>query len=54
VADTPVAVAISVADDLPTERLGHSSIGIIMDTSSHVIQRMQEEAAAKVGELIFD
>ncbi|MBA3509643.1 MAG: hypothetical protein H0T19_06080 [Thermoleophilaceae bacterium] len=46
--------AISVADDLPTERLGHSSIGIIMDTSSHVIQRMQEEAAAKVAELIFE
>jgi len=25
-----------------------------MDTYSHVIQRMQEEAAAKVAELIFE
>jgi len=29
-----------------SERLGHSSIGITLDTYSHVLPGMQEEAAA--------
>ena len=33
------------------ERLGHSSIRITLDTYSHVIQGMQQTAAAKLGEI---
>ena len=31
-----------------TERLGHASIGITLDTYSHVMPGMQEEAAEKI------
>ena len=31
-----------------SERLGHASIGITLDTYSHVMPRMQEEAAEKI------
>jgi integrase len=31
-----------------SERLGHASIGITLDTYSHVIPGMQEEAAKKI------
>ena len=30
------------------ERLGHASIGITLDTYSHVLPSMQEEAAEKI------
>ena len=30
------------------ERLGHASIGITLDTYSHVMPGMQEEEAAKI------
>lgn len=35
-----------------SERLGHSSIGITLDTYSHVLPGMQEEAAEKVDQLL--
>ncbi|MGH2589801.1 MAG: hypothetical protein ACRDGW_03275 [Actinomycetota bacterium] len=35
------------------ERLGHSSIQITLDLYSHVAPGMQEDAAARVGELVF-
>ncbi len=31
-----------------SERLGHSKVGITLDTYSHVLPGMQEEAASKV------
>jgi integrase len=31
-----------------SERLSHASIGITLDTYSHVMPGMQEEAAAKI------
>jgi integrase len=34
-----------------SERLGHSSIGITLDTYSHVLPGMQEEAAEAFDEL---
>jgi integrase len=34
------------------ERLGHSSIAITLDTYSHVIPDMQDEAAAKIGAVV--
>lgn len=36
-----------------SERLGHSTIRIILDLYSHVLKEMQEEAANKIEELIF-
>jgi integrase len=35
------------------ERLGHSSIGVTMNTYAHAIPALQSEAAAKVADLIF-
>ncbi|HHW15667.1 MAG TPA: site-specific integrase [Firmicutes bacterium] len=37
-----------------SERLGHSSITITLDTYSHVVPGLQEQAAAKIEELILD
>ena len=36
-----------------SERLGHANIAITLDTYSHAIPAMQEEAAARIAELIF-
>lgn len=36
-----------------SERLGHASVSITLDTYSHAIPAMQEEAAAKVAALVF-
>jgi integrase len=33
-----------------SERLGHASIGITLDTYSHVLPFRQEEAAGKINE----
>ena len=35
-----------------SERLGHASIGITMDTYSHVLPDMQEEAAARIDAVL--
>jgi integrase len=35
------------------ERLGHSSIGITLDLYSHVAPGMQEEAAERLGAIVF-
>ena len=36
-----------------SERLGHSSIGITLDTYSHVLPTMQKESAAKLNDMLF-
>ncbi|WP_258567807.1 hypothetical protein [Paenactinomyces guangxiensis] len=36
-----------------SERLGHSSISITMDTYSHVMPNMQKEAARKLDDFLF-
>jgi len=36
-----------------SERLGHSNVGITLDTYSHTIPAMAEEAAGKIAALIF-
>ena len=36
-----------------SERLGHASVSITLETYSHAIPAMQEEAAAKVAALVF-
>ncbi len=46
-------LAADVHPKVVSERLGHANIGITLDIYSHVIPGMQEEAAAKVGNLLF-
>ena len=36
-----------------SERLGHATISITLDTYSHAIPAMQEEAAALIAGLVF-
>lgn len=36
-----------------SERLGHSSIQITLDTYSHVLPTMQKETAAKLDAMLF-
>ncbi len=35
-----------------SERLGHSTVGITLDTYSHVLPGMQEESAARLDALL--
>ena len=35
------------------ERLGHATVSITLDTYSHAIPAMQEEAAALIAGLVF-
>ncbi|WP_175552356.1 hypothetical protein [Seinonella peptonophila] len=35
-----------------SERLGHSSISITMDTYSHLMPKMQQEAAQKLDDFL--
>ena len=37
-----------------SERLGHSSIGITLDTYSHAFPSMHEEAAERIAALVLD
>jgi hypothetical protein len=39
--------------DVVSERLGHATISITLDTYSHAIPAMQEEAAALIAGLVF-
>jgi hypothetical protein len=36
-----------------SERLGHATVSITLDTYSHAIPAMQEEAAALIAGLVF-
>jgi integrase len=38
---------------LVCERLGHATVSITLDTYSHAIPAMQEEAAVKIADLVF-
>ena len=49
-----LALAAGVHPKIVQERLGHANISITLDTYSHVVPGMQEEAAAKVAKLIFE
>jgi integrase len=46
-------LAAGVPAKVLSERLGHASIGITLDTYSHVVPALDEEAANKVADLIF-
>jgi integrase len=49
-----LALAAGVHPKVVSERLGHSTVSITLDTYSHAIPAMQEDAAAKVAALIAD
>ena len=46
-------LAAGVPPKVISERLGHANIGITMDTYSHVMPQLDQEAANKVADLIF-
>jgi integrase len=48
-----LALAGGVHPKVASEILGHSSIAITLDTYSHVIPSMSEEAADTVAALVF-
>ena len=45
-------LAAGVHPKIAQERLGHSNVGITLDTYSHVLPGMQEDAVAKVDAAI--
>jgi integrase len=47
-----LALQAGVHPKVVSERLGHANISITLDTYSHAIPAMQEDAAAKVAALI--
>lgn len=46
-------LAAGVHPKVASERLGHSSVIMTLDTYSHVLPDMQREATAKLGEILF-
>jgi integrase len=49
-----LALAAGVHPKVVSERLGHASITITLDTYSHAIPAMQETAASLVAALVFE
>lgn len=48
-----LALQAGVHPRVVSERLGHSTVAMTLDTYSHVIPALQEEAAERVAELLF-
>ena len=48
-----LALQAGIHPKVVSERLGHASISITLDTYSHAIPALQEEAAGRIAELIF-
>ncbi len=48
-----LALAAGVHPKIVSERLGHASIAITMDTYSHAIPTLDEDAARAVASLVF-
>jgi integrase len=48
-----MALAAGIHPKVVSERLGHATVSITLDTYSHAIPAMQEEAAAKIADLVF-
>jgi integrase len=48
-----LALQAGIHPKVVSERLGHASVAITLDTYSHAIPTMQEEAAEKVAALVF-
>jgi len=50
---TTLALQAGIHPKVVSERLGHATIAITLDTYSHAIPAMQEEAAALIAGLVF-
>jgi len=48
-----LALRAGIHPKVVSERLGHATIAITLDTYSHAIPAMQEEAAVRIAELVF-
>jgi integrase len=48
-----LALQAGVHAKVVSERLGHATVGITLDTYSHAIPAMEEEAAARVAAIVF-
>jgi integrase len=48
-----LALQAGIHPKVVSERLGHATIAITLDTYSHAIPAMQEEAAVRIAELVF-
>ena len=48
-----IALAAGVSPKVVSEQLGHASTAFTLDTYSHVLPHMQDEAAAKLEALLF-
>ena len=49
-----LALRAGIHPKVMSERLGHANVGITLDTYSHAIPAMQEEAADQIAALVFD
>jgi len=49
-----LALAAGVNPKVVSERLGHATVSFTLDTYSHVMPGLQEDAAAKVAALIAE
>jgi hypothetical protein len=47
------SVAAQLIDPTAPERLGHATVSITLDTCSHAVPAMQEEAARLIAGLVF-
>jgi integrase len=48
-----LALQAGIHPKVVSERLGHASVSITLDTCSHAIPAMQEEEAALIAGLVF-
>ena len=53
-ATRPLRLLRGIAAKVVSERLGHATIAITMDTYSHVLPGLDERAAATVAQLILE
>jgi len=48
-----LALAAGINPKVVSERLGHATVSITLDTYSHAVPALQEEAAELIAELVF-
>ena len=48
-----LALQVGIHPNVVSERLGHAAVSITLDTYSHAIPAMQEEAATVIAGLVF-
>ena len=48
-----LALQAGIHPKVVSERLGHSTVSMTLDTYSHAIPSMEEDAAVKVAALVF-